>query len=54
MIKTYVIGDVHGCINTLKELIDKLPVNANLIFVGDLCDKGKYSKDVLNYCGLTK
>jgi len=44
---TYVIGDVHGCFNTLKKLIDKLPKDANLIFVGDLCDRGRYSKEVI-------
>ena len=32
----YLIGDVHGCFNTLLALIDTLPQNdkATLIFVG--------------------
>lgn len=47
--KTYVIGDVHGCYHTLLKLIDKLPKDAKLIFVGDLCDKGNYSKEVIEY-----
>lgn len=45
----YVIGDVHGSLFTLKKLIAKLPANAELIFVGDLCDKGKYSKEVIEF-----
>lgn len=44
----FVIGDVHGCY-TLLNLIKKLPKNSELIFVGDLCDKGNYSKDVLEF-----
>ena len=47
--KTYVIGDVHGCFHTLQNLIAKLPKDAQLIFVGDLCDKGNYSKEVISY-----
>jgi serine/threonine protein phosphatase 1 len=45
----YVIGDVHGCIFTLKQLIAKLPKNAELIFVGDLIDKGNFSKEVVEF-----
>jgi len=43
----YVIGDVHGCYHTLLKLINKLPKNAKIIFVGDLIDKGNYSVEVL-------
>lgn len=46
---TYVIGDVHGCFHTLQNLIVRLPKDAELIFVGDLCDKGYYSKDVIDF-----
>lgn len=49
MENTYIIGDVHGCLYTLKNLIKKLPQNAELIFVGDLCDKGNYSKEVIEF-----
>lgn len=45
----YVIGDVHGCFHTLQNLIARLPKEAELIFVGDLCDKGKFSKDVIDF-----
>lgn len=43
----YVIGDVHGCYHTLIKLLDKIPKNSRIIFVGDLCDRGLYSKDVI-------
>lgn len=46
---TYVIGDVHGCYNTLLDLINKLPKDSRIIFVGDLCDRGLYSREVIEY-----
>lgn len=46
---TYVIGDVHGCYFSLMDLIKKLPKDANLIFVGDLIDKGKYIRNVVEF-----
>lgn len=46
---TYVISDVHGCYNTLMALLQKLPKNANIIFLGDLCDRGLYSKEVIEF-----
>ena len=49
MPKTYVIGDVHGCYYTLLDLVAKLPQDADLIFVGDLCDKGLYTKEVISF-----
>ncbi len=46
-----IIGDIHGCINTLQKLYLKLKIN-NLPFycVGDLVDRGKYSKSVIEFC----
>lgn len=46
---TFVIGDVHGCFHTLMKLTEKLPKKSKLIFVGDLCDKGNFSKDVIEF-----
>ena len=46
---SFVIGDVHGCYHTLLKLVEKLPGDAKLIFVGDLCDKGNFSKEVIEY-----
>lgn len=47
-----VIGDVHGCIDELKELLDKVsPVDGDIIvFVGDLLDKGPDSAGVVRFC----
>lgn len=39
------IGDIHGCLNTLKELMDKLNIdydNDIVIFLGDYIDRGKF------------
>lgn len=49
MKKTYVIGDVHGCYHTMKKLIKQLPENSDIIFVGDLCDRGLYTKEVIDF-----
>ncbi len=42
-IKTYIIGDVHGHYDTLMALVDLLPNDAILVFVGDLIDRGSQS-----------
>jgi len=47
MNNTYIIGDVHGEYNTLLKLIEKLPKNAEIIFVGDLIDRGAKSRQVI-------
>jgi serine/threonine protein phosphatase 1 len=49
MKKQYVIGDVHGYYKTLLELVDRLPADAELIFVGDLIDRGPQSFDVVRF-----
>ncbi len=46
---TYIIGDVHGYYNTLLSLVEKLPKDAKLIFVGDLIDRGTASKEVVKF-----
>ncbi|MGQ9818628.1 MAG: metallophosphoesterase family protein [Candidatus Kapaibacteriales bacterium] len=50
--KRFVIGDVHGCILTLIELIEKKikpKRNDEIIFVGDLIDRGPNPKAVVDY-----
>jgi protein phosphatase len=58
-----IIGDVHGCFDELRELLEKLdykitrradgffevqnPSNRKAVFVGDLVDRGTNSPDVL-------
>ncbi len=45
-----IIGDIHGSFNTFEALIERiLPYKIKcFIFVGDLVDRGKYSKEVIN------
>ena len=45
----YIIGDIHGEYQTLLALIEKLPKDANLIFVGDLIDRGLQSREIIAY-----
>ena len=45
----YIIGDVHGCFNTLLELIKQFPnkEKSQICFVGDVIDRGLFSCDVV-------
>lgn len=43
-----IIADVHGCLKTLKALIEKCPKD-DVCFVGDLIDRGPRSSDVVQY-----
>jgi len=45
----WIIGDVHGEFDKLMTLINKLPKNAHICFVGDLIDRGKKSAQVLDF-----
>lgn len=44
-----IIGDVHESVDALKELVSKVPENAQLVFLGDLFDKGQDTANMLNY-----
>ncbi len=47
-----VIGDIHGCYLTLKELVDKIRAKYSRIkiySVGDLVDRGNFSLEVLDF-----
>lgn len=54
--RVYAIGDVHGCLDLLDELLDKIAAddatrpgkNVTLVFLGDLIDRGPASKGVLD------
>lgn len=45
----FVIGDVHGCYDLTVKLVDKCPKDAQLVFVGDIIDRGPESGKALNY-----
>ena len=47
--KHYVIGDVHGEYEMLLALVNKLPKDAKLIFVGDLVNRGLRSSEVIAF-----
>lgn len=51
MKKVVIIGDLHGCINTFRTLLDKLPDDIDQIYtVGDLVDRGAGVKEVVQEC----
>jgi serine/threonine protein phosphatase 1 len=46
-----VIGDIHGCINTLRALYEKIiNFTTEIYSVGDLVDRGNFSKEVVEFC----
>lgn len=45
----FVIGDIHGCFELTKNLVAKCPKDAQLVFVGDLVDRGVDSAKVLSF-----
>ena len=50
--KIFIVGDIHGCLDMLKKLIDKIkwdPDKDKLIFIGDYIDRGEDSKDVVDF-----
>ena len=45
------IGDIHGCLDMLKRLLEKVPWRPGrdtLIFIGDYIDRGKDPKEVVD------
>ena len=45
-----VIGDVHGCYYTLKQLVEKIKAkypDISIYCVGDLVDRGNFSCEVI-------
>ncbi len=50
--KTFIIGDIHGCITLLEKLIQHIrwdPDHHRLIFLGDYIDRGENPKAVVDF-----
>jgi bis(5'-nucleosyl)-tetraphosphatase (symmetrical) len=47
MRKIYAVGDVQGCASPLKALLKNIPKKSNLIFLGDLVNRGPDSLGAL-------
>lgn len=51
--KTFVIGDIHGCINELMQLmhliLGKAKSEDTIVFLGDYIDRGPHSDHVIEY-----
>nr|WP_305069766.1 metallophosphoesterase [Flavobacterium covae] len=49
--KTFIIGDIHGCYDELIELIDKAKIKEEdfVLSVGDIVDRGPKSKEVYHF-----
>ena len=50
--RTFVIGDIHGCLDKLEMLWDRIDPRSGvdqLIFLGDYIDRGEDSSGVLDY-----
>jgi serine/threonine protein phosphatase 1 len=48
----YAIGDIHGCLDFLERLIDRINpdlTSDRLVFIGDYIDRGPQSKGVVDY-----
>lgn len=55
-LRLYVVGDIHGRLDLLAELMDKIEQDSNSfsgavqkIFLGDYVDRGLYSRQVIDY-----
>jgi serine/threonine protein phosphatase 1 len=43
------IGDIHGCLEPLRRLVERLPPDEELVFLGDYIDRGPHSAGVVQY-----
>lgn len=43
----YAIGDIQGCLESLEGLLEQIPENARIIFVGDIINRGPQSLESL-------
>ena len=52
MSRIFAVGDIHGCYDKLRRLLDKIPIDFaqdTLLFIGDYIDRGPNSFDVVEH-----
>src|SRR5207237_10770563 len=51
IMRSYVIGDIHGCPDELVYLVQALPLESGdrLVFLGDYIDRGPDSSGVISF-----
>jgi len=52
MKKIFAVGDIHGCLTRLRDLMSRIEMddeNDTLVFIGDYIDRGKSSREVVDY-----
>lgn len=51
MSRTFAIGDIHGCLEKLQDLMDLIEPGPDdkLIFLGDFVDRGDYTLEVIDF-----
>ncbi len=52
MSKSWAVSDIHGCFHTFRKLIEDkviLEKSDNLYLIGDLIDRGHFSKELIEY-----
>lgn len=45
----FAIGDLQGCLESLEGLLEQLPADAELLFLGDLVNRGPQSLETLRF-----
>lgn len=45
---TWIIGDIHGCLEELDQLLRQIPHDDKLVFTGDYIDRGPDSKGTID------
>lgn len=52
MKRTFAVGDIHGCLDKLLLLMERIDIDFDrddLVFLGDYVDRGPQSKEVVDY-----
>lgn len=45
-----VFGDIHGCFDVFMDAMNDLPENTLKVFIGDYCDRGNKSVEMITWC----